>query len=113
MIHIQSRIPLRIYTGIDQANGGGIQLGEIISYKISDKKFHTSKITEYMPFVDTFCSDLQRLYPSVNIHISLLSEGGRSIGLGSTSLTLWSIYIAVRLIHDPLLGEKLALYTGK
>jgi hypothetical protein len=113
MIHIQSRIPLRVYTGINRLREGGIQLSDMVSYKVAEKRFHMTKINEHMPFIDMLCGDLNKLYPAVHADISVLSEGSRSIGLGCTSILLWSIYLAVRILDNPELWDKLPDFSQK
>ena len=79
MVHIQSRIPLRIYTGVNISTSGGIRPLTVTSYKAGEEKFHTVKINEYMPYIDMICRDLSKQYPTIDAEISLLAEGSRSI----------------------------------
>ncbi len=107
MMHIQSRIPLRVYTGINATNSGGIRPLEISSYKSAEKKFHTVKISGYMPYIDAICRDLSAQYPEIHGEVSMLAEGNRSMGLGCTPIVLFSIFLSVRILRDPSLREKL------
>lgn len=100
MIHILSRLPLRIYFGVNIRQSGGVKLGTITSYKPAEETFHTTNIREHIPHIESICSEITRQYPDTHVEISVLSETSRSMGVGFTPIILFGIFLALRTAKE-------------
>lgn len=109
VIHIKQSIPLRIFIWIRKVSSPWIHLKNFRSYSHFREKFFTRKMPDYLPPADMYIRQLLKEMPiNEGIELSILSECWRTLGFGTHTLVLFSIFLARKWLDDDSIFQKMS-----